>query len=273
MTSRAAAHSRGLAGAQQLLRAHVAEARASSSLCPCWRRRTHSSTEWRDGRASRHWHFRAPISCPVFQHEYDGSKGSSDFMHSLLGEAGDHISEASVSDLNKTMEKARSAPASGTDGLRDMFMQIPGGGGGGLSRDMDSISNMNRGPGAKSPADMSPQELHAALWQVLTFRDNVRRSIWDWRGLDQPPHRSSRPSSAFAMQSSDIAHHRADAPSRKSPVLAPSLTRSWIRSTSLSSRRSNPTSVPHLCVSARALSMWTAEAHHVARWAFPWILR
>lgn len=30
-----------------------------------------------------------------------------DFMHSLLGEATDHISEASVSDLSKAMDRVR----------------------------------------------------------------------------------------------------------------------------------------------------------------------
>jgi hypothetical protein len=58
-----------------------------------------------------------------------------------------------------------------------MLFQIPGGSGNNLSREMDGVNNMNRGPGAKNPADMSPQELHAALWQVLTFRDNVRLRV------------------------------------------------------------------------------------------------
>ena len=39
---------------------------------------------------------------------------------------------------------------------------------------MDSIERIRAEPasGGKRPEDMSPQELHAVLWQVLTFRDS-----------------------------------------------------------------------------------------------------
>jgi hypothetical protein len=46
-----------------------------------------------------------------------------------------------------------------------------------MSRDLDSIERMRDGGGGgggggKRPEDMSPQELHAALWKILTFRDS-----------------------------------------------------------------------------------------------------
>lgn len=42
-----------------------------------------------------------------------------------------------------------------------------------MSRDLDSIERMRDGAGGgKRPEDMSPQELHAALWKILTFRDS-----------------------------------------------------------------------------------------------------
>lgn len=39
---------------------------------------------------------------------------------------------------------------------------------------MDGIERIRAGPaqGGKRPEDMSPQELHAVLWQVLSFRDS-----------------------------------------------------------------------------------------------------
>lgn len=40
-----------------------------------------------------------------------------------------------------------------------------------MSRDLESIERMRDG-GGKRPEDMSPQELHAALWKILTFRDS-----------------------------------------------------------------------------------------------------
>lgn len=43
-----------------------------------------------------------------------------------------------------------------------------------MSREMDGIERIRAGPaqGGKRPEDMSPQELHAVLWQVLSFRDS-----------------------------------------------------------------------------------------------------
>lgn len=105
-----------------------------------------------------------------------GSFGSSDFLHSLLGESTDHLSEASVTDLSKQIETARSTPTDASaDGLRRLLFEMPGQEGQSLSREMDSVESM-RATG-KNPMDMSPQELHAALWKILTFRDNVVMTI------------------------------------------------------------------------------------------------
>ena len=105
-----------------------------------------------------------------------GTFGSDDFIHSLLGEATDHISEASVSDLNKKIQAARSAPGDATvDNLRDLFGQIPGGSGGQMSRDMDGIRAI--GQNSKPPDQMSPQELYATCWKVLEWRDGIMKGI------------------------------------------------------------------------------------------------
>ncbi|KAJ7064976.1 heterokaryon incompatibility protein Het-C-domain-containing protein [Mycena amicta] len=113
-----------------------------------------------------------------------GSFGGNDFIHSLLGEAGDHLSQASVSDLNKELEKARSSstrsgPGGASNTLRDLLFSIPGGAGSEMSREMEGIERIRAGPsqGGKRPEDMSPQELHAVLWQVLSFRDSVVKKI------------------------------------------------------------------------------------------------
>ncbi|KAL1759591.1 heterokaryon incompatibility protein Het-C-domain-containing protein [Schizophyllum commune] len=115
-----------------------------------------------------------------------GTFGSSDFIHSLLGEATDHLSQASVTDLNHEMENAkqrsrdRSGPGGGgdTSTLRELFSLLPDGSGGELSRDMDSVSGLRDGTAnGKRPEDMSPQELHAVLWKVLSFRDAVAKKI------------------------------------------------------------------------------------------------
>ena len=46
-----------------------------------------------------------------------------------------------------------------------------------MSRDLETIERMRDGAngasgGGKRPEDMSPQELHTALWRILTFRDS-----------------------------------------------------------------------------------------------------
>ncbi|KAH9965181.1 heterokaryon incompatibility Het-C [Russula dissimulans] len=112
-----------------------------------------------------------------------GTFGGSDFMFSLLGEATDHISEASVSDLNKAMDSARSRSMSvgksPADTLRDLLFTLPGGEGAGMSREIEGIERIRDGYayGGRPPEEMSPQELHSALWQVLRFRDSVVKSI------------------------------------------------------------------------------------------------
>ncbi|KAG6873655.1 hypothetical protein C0995_012588 [Termitomyces sp. Mi166 len=111
----------------------------------------------------------------------------------IVTEAGDHLSQASVTDLNKSIDSAKSRSSSSSSSramdpgavLRDLFFSIPGGGGGELSREMEAVERIRatgqgggadwggQGQGGKRPEEMSPQELHSVLWQVLTFRDSV----------------------------------------------------------------------------------------------------
>ncbi|KAF8903359.1 heterokaryon incompatibility protein Het-C-domain-containing protein [Gymnopilus junonius] len=111
-----------------------------------------------------------------------GSFGSSDFIHSLLGEATDHL--ASVTDLNRELDKARSkslsqtssrgmgggAPLNPADALRDLFFTIPGGGGSEMSRDLDAIERIRRGLVGLAEEGWVGKE-------VLTFRDSVVKKI------------------------------------------------------------------------------------------------
>jgi Heterokaryon incompatibility protein Het-C len=95
-------------------------------------------------------------------------------------------SESCVTDLNKELDNAsdrsRGAPGSSGnpgDALRELLFKIPGNGGGDMSREMDGIERIQTDPsqGGKKPEDMTPQELHAILWQVLSFRDSVVKNI------------------------------------------------------------------------------------------------
>jgi hypothetical protein len=72
----------------------------------------------------------------------------------------------------------------GSDGagdvLRNLLFNLPGVSSGEMSREIDGIERIRAGPqqGGKNPEDMSPQELHAVLWQVLSFRDNGMRHFF-----------------------------------------------------------------------------------------------
>nr|AIC33785.1 heterokaryon incompatibility protein C [Puccinia cf. psidii AE-2014] len=111
-----------------------------------------------------------------------GVFGAADFLHSLLGEATDHISEASVSDLTKAIDTARNTSGTdpSSDALRSLLFEMPSGGGDSLSRELDGLSDIRRRSSSGSgfdPAQLTPQELHSTLWKVLKFRDNVCKSI------------------------------------------------------------------------------------------------
>ncbi|GAA5931982.1 hypothetical protein JCM1841_006122 [Sporobolomyces salmonicolor] len=61
--------------------------------------------------------------------------------------------------------------------LRKMLFDLPGGSGSGLSREMQDVEDIRTRASNGQMNDMSPQELHKALWQVLVFRDNVVKAI------------------------------------------------------------------------------------------------
>ncbi|KAF8670358.1 hypothetical protein AX14_005887, partial [Amanita brunnescens Koide BX004] len=119
-----------------------------------------------------------------------GTFGSSDATFSLLGEAIDDLSEAFVTKLNQERDKARTRTRSrgtseepGFDApgstLRQLFSTLPGGIDNAMFRDIEDVERLGTGPaqGGKSPEDMTAQELHATLWQILMFRDSVMEKI------------------------------------------------------------------------------------------------
>lgn len=108
-----------------------------------------------------------------------GTFGGSDFIHSLLGEATDHLSEASVSDLTKSIEQAKRDPSAGSSRtLTSLLFDLPGASDDGqLSRSMGDVEQIRQRAGAGGIENMSPQELHATLWQILEFRDGVMKKI------------------------------------------------------------------------------------------------
>lgn len=102
-----------------------------------------------------------------------GTFGGADFIHSLLGEAQDHLSEASVSDLHRAVSDARSKGANPIGDFLGLLGNVPGNSAGGLSRDAEAL---NSGPG-RDPMTMNPQEIYQNLFRILSFRDRVMMTI------------------------------------------------------------------------------------------------
>jgi hypothetical protein len=53
-----------------------------------------------------------------------------------------------------------------------------------MSRDLEGIERIRAGgaQGGKKPEDLTPQELHAVLWQILTFRDSGEWFLMSYLG-------------------------------------------------------------------------------------------
>ncbi|THV06567.1 Het-C-domain-containing protein [Dendrothele bispora CBS 962.96] len=107
-----------------------------------------------------------------------GTFGGADFMHSMLGEATDHISQASVTALNEKLDDAKNSDSNKFDQVKGILSKLPIGGGDddngmGQAEQMQSQSkayNFN-------PDDVAPPEVQKQLWDLLKWRDNVYRQI------------------------------------------------------------------------------------------------
>ena len=91
-----------------------------------------------------------------------------------------------MSDLNAELEKARAKSGSTRDGsspaatVRSLLVKLPVGDNGDMERQMEGVERIRASstqPGGKRPEDMTPQEMHAVLWQILLFRDSGASSL------------------------------------------------------------------------------------------------
>ncbi|GJE86244.1 heterokaryon incompatibility protein Het-C domain-containing protein [Phanerochaete sordida] len=106
-----------------------------------------------------------------------GTFGSADFLHSLMGEATDHLSQASVVDLSKNLANA-SQGGGDSSLLRSLLEKLPIGG----SHDEDKVSQADdMQEQAKAyqfnPDDIMPPEVQDQLLQLLKWRDDIYRDI------------------------------------------------------------------------------------------------
>ncbi|KAJ3526869.1 hypothetical protein NM688_g8205 [Phlebia brevispora] len=108
-----------------------------------------------------------------------GTFGSADFMHSLMGEATDHLSQASVVDLSKNLANASQNQADSSM-LRNILDKLPIGGG---SDDTEAKMSQAEVMKEKSqayrfdPDDVAPPEVQQQLWELLQWRDSIYREV------------------------------------------------------------------------------------------------
>ncbi|KAI9094433.1 putative heterokaryon incompatibility protein HET-C [Phlyctochytrium arcticum] len=101
-----------------------------------------------------------------------GTFGGTDFIHSLLGEATDHVASTSISSLSTDMQKAKQSFDSRS--LPDLLNNVPGMGD--LSREADEISRASAAGGG-DPNNLNIEELKAKIWRILVVRDKIVKSV------------------------------------------------------------------------------------------------
>jgi Heterokaryon incompatibility protein Het-C len=111
-------------------------------------------------------------SCPPL---VTGTFGGSDFIHSLLGEASDKLSSASISELQTKVTASKQNAGGSAGSLLSLMNKVPSGafGDGSVNRDIEQLS---RGP-MVDPNQISPQEMYQNLWKILSIRDRVMKGI------------------------------------------------------------------------------------------------
>ncbi|KAG8709800.1 hypothetical protein FRC08_018045 [Ceratobasidium sp. 394] len=106
-----------------------------------------------------------------------GTFGSADFMHSMLGEATDHLSEASVSDLSKKMNEMKNQDQSPISTLRAILGQIPHGGGDDKQNAMNQGDEIRNKAFNFNPDDVAPEEVQQRLLEILKWHDQVMHDV------------------------------------------------------------------------------------------------
>ncbi|KDQ31260.1 hypothetical protein PLEOSDRAFT_1111739 [Pleurotus ostreatus PC15] len=106
-----------------------------------------------------------------------GTFGGADFLHSLLGEAGDKLSQSSVTDLSAKMDSAAHDDSDDkTATLHAILSKLPIGGG-------DDKANQSEEMQAQAkaynfdPDNVAPPEVQKRLLDILKWRDGVYRDV------------------------------------------------------------------------------------------------
>lgn len=105
-----------------------------------------------------------------------GTFGGADFVHSLLGETGDKLSQASVTDLSGKLDQASQNPTADLGALKNIVSKIMG---------SEEDEKLNHGEELKQqaqgyhfdPDNVAPPEVQQQLLDLLKWHDDVMRDV------------------------------------------------------------------------------------------------
>ncbi|KAJ4485648.1 Het-C-domain-containing protein [Lentinula aciculospora] len=119
-----------------------------------------------------------------------GTFGSADFLHSLLGEATDHLSQASVTSLSQKMSDAsnESNSSGNIENLRKIFSKLPIGGSDEKMNEAEQLQQESKAYNF-NPDDIAPPDVQKQLLEMLVWRDGVFR--WITKKIEMIPGLSS----------------------------------------------------------------------------------
>ncbi|KAK7063818.1 heterokaryon incompatibility protein HET-C [Favolaschia claudopus] len=106
-----------------------------------------------------------------------GTFGGADFLHSLMGEATDKLSQASVTDLAGKMDQAKNNDDSNVSQVQSILSKLPISGGG--ESKMDEAEEIHKEAKAYhfDPNNVAPPEVQQKLMQLLRWHDDVMRWV------------------------------------------------------------------------------------------------
>ncbi|KAL8279697.1 hypothetical protein RQP46_008010 [Phenoliferia psychrophenolica] len=115
-----------------------------------------------------------------------GTFGGADFMHSMLGEAGDKLSQSSIADLTSKMDDAQAKNQQGgkLKFLKGLLAQMPSSGGQDNGAKLDEIEQKKKSFDLDGSIDqLAPEELQKQLWSI--FKIHIEETIESIPGLSQ----------------------------------------------------------------------------------------
>ncbi|KAF5310722.1 hypothetical protein D9619_007668 [Psilocybe cf. subviscida] len=104
-----------------------------------------------------------------------GTFGGADFLHSLLGETGDKLSQASVTDLSHKISETSSGNGPDIGAIKNILGKF----GGGNDSDLDHGEQLKAESKAYhfDPNNVCPPDVQKKLMDLLKWHDNIMRSI------------------------------------------------------------------------------------------------